>query len=513
MTVKNRVLEFLSKNSDRISNERNKQNLFKDARKAIGKDENGDKILKERYFYKILEQVQMDLLTLPETGLEAQPAYFMVDGEEEGTFAYQFPRGKKGDIVLHQSVVRDLFFMYSRYGLNQDRIKVREMLKLTHKEFQIVQSRLGLVKESPPFDPETAENSSDEERKALLEGVSEKYKEYLPMLGRVKHQKMMQRLFKGKVLQASGMQALAESIAEQVNVNFEKNSALYRFHYATTPEDSPVHTILTIADIHAGLEVVDLPGCPKYSVEIAKKRLKYIADEINKMKSENVHLQIAGDIIHSFTGTMHKTAFTHMDNGMYLANAITGAYDILMEFASYIANLKSVTAVSGNHDRTSNNYKEDPYGSAAMVVYEFMKRSLEPHDIKMSYNDIITKSMVGGIGLMLSHGHLRLSKNAKDIVWNHAEEMRKMGASHIYHVKGHTHHLEIINSKSDFTTITSSSIVSGDDYSVKLGASSRPGAVGITIDKFGMDRPFPINCPTFDDTYSQRASSEVFRLD
>ncbi len=201
--------------------------------------------------------------------------------------------------------------------------------------------------------------------------------------------------------------------------------------------------LANVADLHIGLKVEGLKMTPNYNIGVVKKRLALVAENINSYCAESVELPILGDMLESFTGMNHATTFKNME-GVYDANLVFVAYDILIDFFNKINNLKKVYIISGNHDRATPNKDHDPNGSIGLIIGEMIKRFCGGK-FEVECHNLYIDARIGGNQFLLTHGDkntFRASgdgKKAKSKSLLHILDYVDTNAKKTVIIEGHKH--------------------------------------------------------------------------
>lgn len=252
--------------------------------------------------------------------------------------------------------------------------------------------------------------------------------------------------------------------------------------------------IVATADWHIGAYIRELISTHDYDLEILKKYLAGIADVVNANGLAKVHLTINGDLIESFSGTNHQGSWKEME--LWGKNATIAAYEVIVWWVEQIHNVKSITIISGNHDRSQPNKELEYEGEIAGLIAYFLKEKL---DCKVNYHPYVYNLEVDGISYILCHGDKKFINNPSDVAW-------KYGKQGMYNciIAAHKHtrqKSDIITSKTlqsiigdanGLRLIYCPSLFTGNFYSENLGFTSDAGFYIIT-NFFG--KPFVQDIP------------------
>ena len=247
--------------------------------------------------------------------------------------------------------------------------------------------------------------------------------------------------------------------------------------------------VINLADFHIGADIKDLLRTLNFDINILQNRLADIANEVNSRGYSEVHVNMVGDFIESFTGLNHLNSWRSMDKKMVGSNVVIIATRILVNFLSSINNLAGVNMVSGNHDRTTPDSKIDNVGEVAGLLAYTLGLQL---DVDIEYHPFLISKEIDGMWYVITHGHSAASqKDAGKLLFEH-------GNNRMYNllILGHTHSRKTEKVyKKQFYTYESVQVVSLDDlnyrrivlaplftgnyYSETLGFASNPGFLEI----------------------------------
>lgn len=235
--------------------------------------------------------------------------------------------------------------------------------------------------------------------------------------------------------------------------------------------------VAVIADFHIGAKVTDMLQTDDFSYDVVVDRLNQAALQINRLNYKKVEVAMLGDFIETFTGLNHMNSWQQLEYGGYGANVTIIAYNILRDFLEQINNLKSVSIVSGNHDRTTIKADIDSQGGVAQIL-AFM---LEQSGFNVKFNHALVSENIDGIRYIFTHNHLGLSKN--DMVqtfWEYGEQgvYNVLLGGHFHSRRGKTQYKKIDNihwDQANYRSISVAPIFTGNWYSESNGWSSTSG--------------------------------------
>jgi UDP-2,3-diacylglucosamine pyrophosphatase LpxH len=244
-----------------------------------------------------------------------------------------------------------------------------------------------------------------------------------------------------------------------------------KYRIARTPEPYLTECIVaTITDLHIGAFVEGLRATKDYNNEILRGYLKRTAELINSHGAKEVHVNILGDLIESFTGLNHPNSWKSMQYGMYGVTVVKESHSILLEFLCSIHNLTQVNGVGGNHDRPTASNKEESNGEIAELIFWVLEKSLP--SIKFTYNHTLNAQVIDGLNYILVHGDKAHSKDNKigTLVFNHGkQDMFNLVLA------GHLHSRITGCDSGMYRKLTAPSIFTGNSYSDDLGYNGNAG--------------------------------------
>lgn len=235
--------------------------------------------------------------------------------------------------------------------------------------------------------------------------------------------------------------------------------------------------VAVISDFHIGAKVTDMLQTDDFSYDVVVDRLNQAALQINRLNYKKVEVALLGDFIETFTGLNHMNSWQQLEYGGYGANVTIIAYNILRGFLEQINNLKGVSVVSGNHDRTTIKADIDSQGGVAQILAFMLEQS--GFDVKFSH--ALVSENIDGIRYIFTHNHLGLSKN--DMVqtfWEYGEQgvYNVLLGGHFHSRRGKTQYKKIDNihwDQANYRSISVAPIFTGNWYSESNGWSSTSG--------------------------------------
>ena len=440
--------------------------------------------------YKMHSAVQDP--TVPEDKVEFDATDKCKYDVKNGKFIWESKRA--GKISIKVSEIDEIFWEYSRFGLNMSQLEVRRKHDLTIAQFNSIKSTLDLYKESNIYSDYTLEHTDPSDREQM---IAEK------MAGKVKN---TSEIVKGEVYKEK-LKAMSRIIKQDEYRKYHQDEfmeelsilmpTVEKVEVKVSPKKSckTKELLVSIADLHIGARCEGLKITRDYNPEILKERLRKVASDVNEKQAEEVTVVILGDLIESFTGLNHMDSWKNMEKDFYGAKLVFEAYNMLSEFFEQINNIKSIKIVGGNHDRGSSNKKEDNNPTiAAIIAYMLKEKYSGAFDVEFD-NLVLASDFGDKMRVIISHGDNKIIKDArkKDLLDENIMQFGSMDKFNLI-LTGHWHSRRINQDKSFMRHYSTPSIFSGNDYSERNGWNAEPGFLMVTEDK-KTGRPVVMDCP------------------
>lgn len=409
---------------------------------------------------------------------------YVVDGDK-----YQWTSTKLGNMELPVKFADDIFYEYSKHGLNMSQDEVRRKHRLSIQAWNSIKSTLGLYKSSNIYSPYTVESCTEEE-------LSDKIKAKLEMKGNDEY-RIIEREYTNqtikeykKTIKKSKQKTFTENeFIDNLFSLLPKRKPLYIRETPVKKED-PNEIYAMVTDIHIGAKTEGLLTTPNYDRDVIETRLDAVALEINSKNAANVRLCILGDIIESFTGTNHINSYQSMD-GSFFAELYFQAYDILDNFFSKIHNLKTINIIGGNHDRAVPDHTLDQFGTIAEILAGSFKR-MYSSVYEVNFSNLVMSKQFGKSNIIMAHGDKKILKT--EMFQASVRQFCVQGAMN-YVFTGHLHSRNVKLDKGDMRWYQVPAIFSGNWYSEVNGWNALPGFY-LLEERNGqvivMDYPLPI---------------------
>lgn len=391
------------------------------------------------------------------------------DGEENYTVIddHYTWKATNGVIKIPVSQIDRLFWEYSAHGLDLSALEVRTEHNLKPWEWNTIKTRLSLYKASNIFSPHTWENTPKNEREGMVEAkMAEKFDNEKKTVTRA-YQRELENRYKKAIDGSSKERFFAEELKAEL---FEILPTLSKITVKNnTTYEKGKDIVVLLSDLHIGAEVDGLRLTKDYNNEILKGYLSKITVTVNQHLSENVTVNILGDLIESFTGMNHANSWKSLGKRMYGSKVVIRACEILVEFLAGIHNLQGVNIIGGNHDRPTASKNEEANGEIAELIAYMLNKTLP---CEVEYNHSVLSKEIYGIQYIMVHGDKGHSSKNKvpNILFNHGNKSKFNLV-----VAGHLHSrivsLDSINSR----MMHVASLFTGNAYSDDLGFTSCAG--------------------------------------
>ena len=400
-------------------------------------------------------------------------SYDVVDGH------YMWNSQMAGQIKIPVEVVDQIFYEYSKHGLDLSQMSIRKKHNLSIPQWHSIKRTLWLYKDSDIFSPYTCENTDMDEMQKMVASKMEMKFNDKSRLVEDEYNKAVTKEY-NKAIKTSNMKTYALETMVDYLYDIVPETKVLKLSKTPVQKGAKEHLIVTIADLHIGSRVEGLDLTPNYDSGIVREHLSEVAKRVNEMSANHVTLCILGDLIESFTGLNQISSWQSIEFGMYGANVIKETMDILEGFFEEINNLDSVLAIGGNHDRITSNYKEDRKSQVAEIVFWFLQR-MYGDDMEIVYDPLVHSRNIDGITYIITHGDRKLFRNdGKQAVIDY-------GDTNTFNVimSGHIHTRGVKDDQKLFRWIVVPSIFSGNFYSEENGWIANPGFIMMYNDGLG----------------------------
>lgn len=397
----------------------------------------------------------------------------------DGTYRW---KAKHGNMAIPVELADQMFYEYSRHGLDMSQSQMRQKHDLKIWEWNAIKNTLFLYKDANVFSPHTEDNTPKESLQQMIdERIGMKFKDKQRLV-ETSYNKATIKEYK-KVIEKDQVQTFAlETLLDELN-DMSNGWHAEPVLIARTPDFKTERkwTVATIADLHIGARVENLNLTPDYSPEKVRHLLDQVARRINQSNPSDVTLVFMGDLIESFTGMNHQNTWHNVEYAMIGAKLIKETMSIIEEFVAKVDNVRQILCVGGNHDRIPASKKDDPRGQVAEIIFYLIDR-LYGGQIEIQYSDLVISKQIDGIQYVISHGDKNAIRDGKQTVIDH-------GDSKLFNVilTAHVHSRRVNEDQKSYRWYAVPPVFTGNQYSEDNGWHSRPGFQ--TFENDGAGRP------------------------
>jgi predicted phosphodiesterase len=368
--------------------------------------------------------------------------------------------------------VDEMFFEYSRHGLNKTQVQMINDHGLSMWEWNTLKQRLLLQKNANVFSPYTVSITPANEMQGMMEAkMARRYEKQGPLIERAHLNAAVSELNR-----KMGQLDQRDAALERISLALSDMLPTLKYRYITgAPKvaDGPDWFVATIADPHAGADVKELLNAPRYSREVLFQYADQFIERVNKRGAANVVLAGLGDFVESFSGMNHENTFLSLNKDAAGAGGIFLALEFFAYLIERIHNVREIWGVSGNHDRTSASGKLDTKGEAAHLLFFLLKERYGRHGISIQYRHDVLVREVDGICYLLTHGHLGLAKGDKNMQATIARH--RIPGLYCVVLQAHLHSRITKMDTEDYCVRHSPSFFTGNAYSSDGGWSTLAG--------------------------------------
>lgn len=419
-----------------------------------------------------------EAMSQPDVQVDAEPTQPWT--VEDGNYTWRAGGGQH--FSLSVELVDELFYNFSKNGLNLSQTQVLNKFNLQVWQWNSLKSKLNLYKLSDIFSPYTVSITAPEK---LDEMVRRKMDARFANRGLIVEQAYSDSTNKQylKVIREAEQNTfLNQRVVAELADRFPEAKVRYLLRGATAA-NAPTNLVITIADIHAGANVKGLTLSPDYNL----KQLYAYADQIiaktNSVGAAKVWITFGGDAIESFSGMNHPDSWKNIE--LHGADVIAAAFEFFEYLLARIQNVAGLLAVGGNHDRAASSNKDESTAEIAKTLFYFLKKSYG-HAIDIEYQTEVLARHIDGIRYVMTHGGKGNTGNdskAKDLFYNYGDP-----ACFTVLLTAHLHSRMIKLDSHNKRHLVVPSLFTGNPYSENLGFSSTAGFLQISNDGHGLPR-------------------------
>lgn len=378
-----------------------------------------------------------------------------------------------GHVDFPVSQIDELFYQYSKHGLNMSSTAVQHKHNLEPWQWHSIKRKLELFKDANIFSPHTVDKYEGPELEKMIEElISRKYKNKGELVEEAYRKQTLKAYV--KVIDEDDKYALGKDIFyNEISRLLPKAEIQY-----TLLESRELiqggEVVITLADLHNGARIENIQNTHDFNPAILEKYLDTMAHQINSQGYEHVNIALVGDLIESFTGLSHKNSWKGIEYGYYGSTVVIKTVEMLSRFISKVNNVKRLIGVNGNHDRGTSDNKEDTKGEIGTLIF-YMLKQIYSDKIEVLHHEEVISIEIDGIQYIIAHGHLgEVKKGAAKIIIEY-------GNSRLFNLilTGHLHSRIISDDGRNFRHLWCPSLFTGNRYSKQLGFSSTAGYLRI----------------------------------
>ena len=382
---------------------------------------------------------------------------------------------RRGEITMTTDSLDELFYQYSKHGLNMSQVQVQNKHGLDALEWQSLKRTFDLVKDSDVFSPYTCSLYKGKELTDMIAAkIAEKYsaknmRDVIAYEDNKQTKRAYEKAIKGIEKKSYNWNLLADAVLEYTSQGKKVN--VRKCKTATGKKE-----VVIICDIHGGAEILPKRNLPAFNYGVIVKRLTEIAEDTNSLNSSGITLVFNGDFIETFTGLNHINSWQGIakKNG-YGVDATIKITEIITDFIASLNNVDEILLISGNHDRVTSNAGEDVQGDAVKIIHTILNARFG-HEMNVEWSpDVITRK-IDGCGFIFAHGHLVMCKNPQNLVDLYGYK----GCFNIV-LLAHLHSRIIKKDHTSFRVVHCASIFTGNTYSKQGGYTSLAGYTHINV--------------------------------
>ena len=378
-------------------------------------------------------------------------------------------KASKGEISMPVELIDQMFYEYSRHGLDMTQNAVRRKHSLQIWEWHTIKGTLQMYKDSNIISPWTEDNTPKEKLDELISSRIQMKLQDRQRLIEKEYESQTLKEYKTVIKKDATKSFAIENMVDHLYDLF-KASEPRIITIQRAKQKSSKECIAVLADLHMGARVEEMRLTPEFNPEKLKARLDDIADQINERGCSDVDAMILGDIIESFTGTNHKGMWKEIEYGYIGAKVIKEAVTAIENFAMRVINLRSMTILAGNHDRYSPDWKEDRKGEIAEIIAWALQKSMGSA-VKINFAFDFAPVQIGKLAVIGMHGHKKGPKDVRQAVI----DSKLDNADNYVIVSGHLHSRHVKEDTYKYRWIVSPSVFSGNSYSEDNGFTAQPG--------------------------------------
>jgi hypothetical protein len=411
--------------------------------------------------------------------ISVQPKTIEVEADEKEPWRvedghYAWKTGTGHVLRLSVALVDELFYNFSKHGLNLTQTQVINKYNLHTWQWHSLKSRLGLTKLANVFSPFTEENTPKTELALMIEDKMNARFDNRGLIIEQAYQNTAIKQYHKVIAESENNAFLNQKVLAELSDRFPEAKVRYLLRGPVAPA-GPKVLCFTLADTHAGAKIQGMLRSFNYDREQLFDYADQLIAEINAIGAGKVWMLGLGDYIETLTGMNHPNSWKAADT--FGADAIALAYEFFEYFIARIANLYGILGVGGNHCRLTSSSKEDTASGAAQAVFYFLKRTYG-NLLDIEFHPKLVHREIDGILYVLKHGYtgdVSNEKKANDLI---ADFQTRGVFTLLLTADKHTRGTFLDGNRKRW--VRCPSLFTGNEYSEDLGFTSLAGALLIT---------------------------------
>lgn len=403
--IKEFILEKFEELRDIPARERNEQ-IIKSVKSKF------NEIIGSREIYEICQRIRkmQDKIEKINDSVKSKKPYEIIDGH------YVFHRKDDAPFRFSIEEIDSMFLDFSSKGNNLTGEEMLQKYELKPEAWQIIKSRLRLYKASNVISPYTAENTPEEELDEKVEYAISRHRDTI----KAKMVKTYERQAKEDAKRAFKTLGNIEYFLENLR-EFIVDYKPIEVDYVRPKQLNNDRIEIAFSDIHIG----------KQNTSDIIRRFDEIYDYIKNRPESNINIICLGDLGESFApGGMHPGQVENMEmHGFELMMFIVNTFEKFLIWLDKIGKNVTFRGIGGNHDRFGQNNNQDTQRTAALCIYEMVKRWLDKTEVQIEYFiEKINTFRIGDLNYIIHHGDNNFDrKKQEDILW-------KNGNNQLYNI-------------------------------------------------------------------------------
>ncbi len=376
---------------------------------------------------------------------------------------------KRGTIELSVDTLDDVFYQYSKHGLNMSQVQVQNKLGFDALQWQSFKRTFDLVKDSDVFSPYSLSLVSGKERCDMIsDKIATKYSpKNMRAVIEYEDRKQTKKAYEKAIKRANDLDYRFQIFENEI---LDYVGSVKQVIVKRSTDIKIDHGFCIVADLHGGADVKQSFNLPAFNWNILEKKLSDVAEDTNQRKAAKVSVVINGDLIETFSGMNHPDSWQGIsEHNGYGFEAVIKLADLLSKWIQTINNIHELIIISGNHDRFHSSNKEDVEGSVARMIAYILRGQYGKH-FEVDWQPLIARRKVGGCGYLFLHGHTGLSKKKEGLPTQYGFN----GAYNCVFL-GHLHTRKVLADTLTYRIVHVPSIFSGNRFTKNGGWSTLSG--------------------------------------